>query len=64
MLHTLVEDGLKKIDGFDRFKLVHEAAKLARSAPIDANGKPVIWALRAIAEGRASSQNTVESEEE
>ena len=50
MLYTLVEDSLKNIEGSNRFKLVYEAVNLAKSAPVDSDSKPVLWALKTIAE--------------
>ena len=52
MARITVEDSLQKIEGADRFKLIHEAVKLAKSAAsVDTRHKPAVWALKAIAEG-------------
>ena len=61
MARITVEDSLTKIKGADRFKLIHEAIKLAKTAAsVDTKHKPAVWALKAIAEGNY----TVSSEEE
>lgn len=51
MARITVEDSLANIEGADRFKLIHEAIKLAQTAPIETKHKPAVWALKAIAEG-------------
>ena len=63
MLYTIVEDSLKNIKGADRFKLVHEAIKLAKSAPVDIDNKPVIWALKSIAEAGHKTAKTSDTKE-
>ena len=52
MARITIEDSLKYIKNADRFILVHEAVKLAKHCPIDADHKPAVWALKAIAEGQ------------
>jgi hypothetical protein len=62
MLYTLVEDSLKNIEGSNRFHLVHEAIKLAKSAPMDIDHKPVTWALKSIAENGPSTKEIPNTE--
>lgn len=59
MLYTLIEDSLKNIEGHNRFKLVHAAVKLAKSAPVEINDRPVLWALKTIA--KAKEKHTTDS---
>lgn len=63
MARIVAEDSLKNIKDADRFKLVHEAVKLARSAPVDTEHKPAVWALKMIAEGKYSVNEEIEQGE-
>jgi DNA-directed RNA polymerase omega subunit len=62
MARITVEDSLKQIEGADRFKLIHEAVKLAKSAAaVETKHKPAVWALKAIAEGNYTLPSDEES---
>ncbi len=64
MARITVEDSLKKIKKADRFKLVHEAVKLAKLAPLtDIKHKPAVWALKMIAEGKYQSSENLDEKE-
>jgi hypothetical protein len=61
MLYHLVEESLRKTGG-DRFRLVQEVVELAKSAPMDIDEKPVIWALKMLAKDRGQPNIDAQSE--